>query len=70
LNRGVSVASFTAEADSDDITLDDVSVQADGTCVFFIDGGEAGLEFTVTVTMTSSKDEVKIDAVPFLVIAP
>lgn len=70
LRQGATVSSFAAVSSSDTATIDDVSVNGDGQGVFFIEGGELDEEFTVTITMVSSYTEIKIDDLPFVVIAP
>lgn len=70
LKAGASVSTFAAVSSSDTATVDDVSINNDGQGVFFLNDGEVGEEFTVTLTMTSSYGEIKIDDLPFLVVAP
>lgn len=70
MNRGTTMEEFAAVSSSDDITVSGVTIQGDDTGVFLIDGGAAGDEFEITLTLTTSYGEVKIDTVPFLVVAP
>lgn len=70
MNRGTTMQSFAVEADSDDITISGVAIQGDDTGVFLLSGGTTGDQFNVTLTLTTSYDEIKIDTVPFLVVAP
>lgn len=70
MNRGTTMSAFTAVASSAAITISGVAIQGDDTGVFLVEGGVAGDTFTVTVTLTTSYNEVKKDTVPFLVVAP
>lgn len=70
LKAGAYVTEFEAVSSSVTATVTDVSINGDGQGVFFIEGGELDEEFTVTLTMTSSYTEIKIDALPFVVVAP
>lgn len=70
MNRGTTMASFTAVSDSAAITVSGVAVQGDDTGIFLISGGTVGLTFNITLTLTTSYGEIKKDTVPFLVVAP
>lgn len=70
MNRGTTMASFAVEADDAAITISGVAIQGDDTGVFLLSGGTAGDTFNVTLTLTTSYGEIKVDTVPFLVVAP
>lgn len=71
MNRGTTLAEFTAVVSAGAVaTVDGVTINSEGYGVFFVNGGEEGEEFTVTLTATTSSNEIKIDAVPFVVVAP
>lgn len=70
MNRGTTMATFAVVASDPAITVSGVAIQGDDTGAFLLAGGTAGATFTVTLTMTTSYGERKIDTVPFLVIAP
>lgn len=69
MNPGTTVSAFTAVSSSLTATVTGAAIQDDQTCVFFVNAGELGEEFTVTLTLTTSYGEIKIDVVPFLVVA-
>lgn len=70
LREGTSVDGFTAVSSSLTAAVTNAQPLPDQTCQFIVDGGVLGEEFTVTLTMTTSYGEIKLDDVPFLVVAP
>lgn len=69
MNRGTTVAGFTATSSSTTATVDTVSIDGDGEGVFFVNGGVEGETFQVSLVMTPTNGEIKNDVVPFLVVA-
>lgn len=71
MNAGTTMAAFTAVISAGAVaTVDTVSIQGDDTGVFFVNGGVAAEQFTVTITLTTSYGEIKIDVIPFVVVDP
>lgn len=72
MNPGATVSAFTAVLSPSTVTatVTGAAIQDDQTCVFFVNGGAEGEEFEVDLTLTTSYGEIKIDVVPFVVIAP
>jgi len=64
------MSTFTAVASAGAVaTVDGAAIQGDDTGVFFVNGGELAEQFTVELTLTTYYGEIKIDDVPFLVVA-
>ena len=71
MNRGTTMTAFTAVVSAGAVaTVSGAAIQGDDTGVFFVAGGLLDEEFTVTLTLTTSYGEIKIDEVPFVVVSP
>ena len=69
LSNTATIASATAESNSDTLLVDEPTVLG-RELVFFIRGGVLGETAIVTIIMTDSFDNIKTDTIHFTVIAP
>jgi len=73
LEPGITITAFTAVIDpasTTTATISQVSVNAEGEGVFFVNGGAVNENFTVDLQGTDSRTEIVKHTVAYTVVAP
>lgn len=76
LLQGESLTMFTAVLDPEftatvtDIVITIPTINSSDEAVFYLEGGSVDEVFTLNIQATTSRDEVKNDAIGFSVVAP